>query len=150
MLKVFLNNPAKTPLIRDDLNEKRFVESTYEADILFKYRFMNDKKISGMKWYSVSGEGIKTSSVKTDSKIRAEKITEIEKEGNMKFKYLSVDIETISEEGGVSDWDKNEIIIISLFFYPSFKNRNTMFLAAKPVKNKERDIFGFSSEKEML
>ena len=60
----------------------------------------------------------------------------------MKFKYLSIDIETISEEGGVSDWDKNEIIIISLFFYPSFKNRNTMVLAAKPVRNKEKDIFG--------
>lgn len=150
LLKVFLNNPAKTPAVRDDILEKKLVDKIYEADILFKYRYMNDNKISGMNWYNVSGEGIRTDSVKTERKIKANKINEIQKEGNMKLKYLSFDIETISEEGTVSDWDKNEIIIISMFFYPSYQNRNTMVLAAKRVKRKENDIFGFGSEKEML
>jgi DNA polymerase elongation subunit (family B) len=43
LLKVTLNNPAKTPFIRDNLkSEKRLVKDIFEADILFKYRFMAD------------------------------------------------------------------------------------------------------------
>ena len=150
ILKITLNNPAKTPFIRDNLKEKKFVQQIFEADILFKYRFMADNNLFGMSWYEAEGTYTQTKSVKTDKKFTAKKFKEIKKEGNMKFRYLSFDIETFASGGGFPDPEKEPIIIISMFFYPSFKNKNTLVIAAKKVRKYDDDIIGFSSEKEML
>jgi len=150
ILKLTLNDPSKTPSIRDNLKEKEFVQEIFEADILFKYRFMVDNNLFGMRWYEVEGNYTQTNSVKTEKKFTAKSFKEIENHENMKFRYLSFDIETISDEGGIPNAEKNPIVIISVFFYPSFKNRNTLVLAAKKVKKYDDDIVGFESEKEML
>jgi len=150
ILKITLNDPSKTPIVRDDLTKSKLVKEIFEADILFKYRFMIDNNIFGMKWYEVEGINARTNTVKTEKKITAKSFKEIEKEDNMKFKYMSIDIETISSEGGMPDPNKDQIILISAFFYPSFRDKNTMVIAAKKIKNNDSDIFGFSSEKEML
>ncbi|RKY24064.1 MAG: DNA polymerase elongation subunit, partial [Planctomycetota bacterium] len=150
VLKITLNDPSKTPSIRDDLRTTRLVKDIYEADILFRYRFMTDHGIFGMRWYEVDGEGTRTNTAKTEKTILAKSFKEIKKEENMKFKYLSVDIETLSSEGGMPNENKDPIILISLFFYPSFKDKNSLVLAAKPIKKFEKDIMGFPSEKEML
>jgi len=44
VLKIINRNPSKVSDIRDNLGCRVF-----EADILFKYRFMSDKNIKGMK-----------------------------------------------------------------------------------------------------
>ena len=49
--KITITNPAKTPEIRDRLIEAGV--TTYEADILFKYRFMNDLGLKGFGWIRV-------------------------------------------------------------------------------------------------
>jgi len=150
LLKITLNDPSKTPNIRDDLKGKEFIQQIFEADILFKYRFMADYNLFGMRWYEIEGNYTQTNSVKTDKKFTAKSFKEVEKIENMKLRYLSFDIETISDEMGIPNPEKNPIIIISLFFYPSFKNRNTLILAAKKVKKYDDDIVGFESEKDML
>jgi len=150
IIKLTLNDPSKTPLVRDNLKDKKIVQEIFEADILFKYRFMADHNLFGMRWYEVDGEYTQTNSVKTDKKFRANKFKEVDRDGNMKFRYLSFDIETFFSGGGLPDPNKEPIIIISMFFYPSFKNRNTLVLAAKKVKKYDDDIIGFNSEKDML
>lgn len=150
LLKITLNNPARTPLIRDSLSKLSSVKEVYEADILFKYRFMIDHNIFGMRWYQVDGDGIGTNTVKTDMRIIANSFKEIEKEENINFRYMSFDIETLSSEGGMPNPEKDPIILISIFFYPAYKGKSTMVLAAKNVKKFDEDVLGFPSEKEML
>jgi len=150
LLKITLNNPAKTPFIRDSLKKERTVKQVFEADILFKYRFMADHDISGMRWYRVTGNGIGTNTVKNVMKITADKFEELDVEENMRFKYMSIDIEVVSGEGGLPEPQEDPIILISMYFYPAFNGRNSMVLAAKKIRNPDDDVFGFLSEKEML
>lgn len=151
LLKITLNNPAKTPFIRDSLKtEKRIVKQIFEADILFKYRFMADQNLSGMKWYHVTGEGSSTNTVKTDIKIQAKKIQELKKEEHMKFKHMSVDIEIVPSEARIPEPDEDPIIIISLCFFPAFNGKTSMVLAAKKIRQANTNTLGFFNEKEML
>ncbi len=150
ILKLTLNNPSKTPVVRDNLKEKKIVKEIFEADILFKYRFMADMNIFGMKWYEVEGSYTKTNSVKTTKKFRARSFKEIDKDENMKFHYLSFDIETYFTGGSEPNPKKEPIILISMSFFPSYKNRNTLVLAARKIKKYDDDIVSFNSEKEML
>jgi len=151
VLKITLNNPAKTPFIRDSLKtEKRTVKQVFEADILFRYRFMADKNLSGMKWYRVVGDGANTNTVKTDIKITAKKFQELRKDEHMKFKYMSIDIEVVPVEARMPDPEKDPTIIVSMYFYPAFNGKNSIVLAAKKLRQPEKNTFGFFNEKEML
>ncbi len=151
LLKITLNNPAKTPFIRDSLKaEREIVKQIFEADILFKYRFMSDQNISGMKWYHVVGDGTDTNTVKTDIKIQAKKFQELEKEEHMKFKHMSVDIEVVPSEARIPEPEEDPIILISLCFYPAFNGKNSMVLAAKKLRQPSAGTLGFFNEKQML
>lgn len=150
LLKITITNPAMVPMVRDDLRTKPFVKEIFEADILFKYRFMVDNHITGMNWYSVEGSGVKTNTVKTDKTINAKSIKPVIKEENIPFKYVSIDIETYSEEGGMPDPSKDPIIMLSMFFYPAYKGKNSIVLAAKKAKKHIEGLQTFQNEKEML
>jgi len=151
VLKITLNNPAKTPFIRDSLKtEKRIVKQVFEADILFRYRFMADQNLSGMKWYRVIGDGTNTNTVKTDIKINAKKFQDLEKDEHMTFKYMSIDIEVVPSEARMPDPEKDPIIVVSMYFYPAFNGKNSMVLAAKKLRQPAMDTCGFFNEKEML
>ncbi|MDI6825929.1 MAG: DNA-directed DNA polymerase [Candidatus Aenigmarchaeota archaeon] len=150
LLKITLNNPAKTPLLREELRIEKSVREVFEADIPFRYRFMADHKIFGIRWYKATGNGMNTNIVKTEKKISAEKIEELDIEENMKFRYLSLDIEVVSGEGGLPDAEKDPIIMVSMYFYPAYKGKNSLVLSAKRIKQAEKDTIGFFSEKEML
>jgi len=149
LLKIVLNNPSQTPSVREGLRRKRIVKDIFEADILFKYRFMVDHGIFGMRWYCVEGNGIDTNTVKTKIKILGRKFKEVKREKNARLKYLSFDIEVLSERGSLPDAGKDPIILISMYFYPAFHGKSSLVLAAKNIKRTE-DALGFSSEKEML
>lgn len=150
ILKLTLSNPGNTPTVRDNLREQFFIQQVFEADIFYKYRFMTDMGIYGMRWYEAEGSYTKTNSVKTVRKFRAKSFREIDRDENMKFRYLSFDIETFFTGGDEPNPEKEPIILISMSFFPSYKNRNTLVLAAKKIKKYEDDIVGFDSEKEML
>jgi len=145
ILKITGKDPAKTPEIRE------FTKSfgtPYEADILFKYRFMADNDLKGMGWIDVKGSFRTTNTVKCKA-FEAESIKPIEKLENAPLKYLAIDIECISEEDRIAVPSKDPIIIISLAFHPDYKSKKTLVLTAKPV-SPENDVIGCSSEVEML
>jgi DNA polymerase I len=149
LFKVTIKNPALVPQLRDDLKTKNFVKEIYEADILFRNRFMADRGIVGMGWYEIDGVGAKTNIVKTDKAITLKKIKPIERHENVPLKYLSIDIETYTEEGGMPDPLKDPIIMISLFFYPTYKGKQSLVLIGKKANGFD-DSMSFASEKEML
>lgn len=145
VLKIIGKNPANTPEIREFV--KRF-GIPYEADILFKYRFMADFDLKGMGWIDVKGNFRRTNTVKCKA-LDAESIKPVAISKNAPLRYISVDIECLSEENRLPIPEKDKIIAIGLAFHPSFKGKDSVVLIAKTVKP-ERDMIACSDEKEML
>lgn len=150
MLKIFLRDPSQTPVVRDELKNHKFVKEIFEADILFKYRFMADKNISGMKWVKVCGSATQTSVSRTEKKIAADSVESIEDDTNADLKYMAVDIEVAPSKEGIPDPQKDPISIISLSFFPAREGNNTLVLISKSIKNKDRDMVFFKNEADML
>jgi DNA polymerase I len=148
MLKIFLRDPSRTPVVRDFIKDKNYVDDVFEADILFKYRFMADFGINGMKWIRVNGNPTKTSSVKVDKTISAETFETIESIENAPLRYMGIDIEIANE--GAPDVNKSPIVMVSLSFYPAYKGKSTTILVAKNSKSSHHDVFFFPNEKEMM
>ncbi|NOZ81758.1 MAG: DNA polymerase elongation subunit [Candidatus Micrarchaeota archaeon] len=144
VLKIYGRDPSKIPEIRKECEK---FGTVYEADILFKYRYMVDHGLKGMCWIEAEGKFINTQTVKCKA-FEAEKIFPVDKHDYPDFKYLSLDIECIPEEERIPDPEKDSIAIISLAFYPEYKGRKTLVLVKKPINGGE--ILGFSSEEEML
>ncbi|MEM5820259.1 MAG: DNA polymerase domain-containing protein [Candidatus Aenigmatarchaeota archaeon] len=150
LFRIFLKNPSKVPLIREELMLQDFVENTYEADILFKYRFMADKNLSGCKWYEVEGIFVNnTNVVFTNKKIEASNIKEIDYHEIPKFKILSIDIEVANKEG-IPDPKIHPISIISLAFYPEYNEKRNLVLISKKVSVDLEYVLSFENEKKML
>jgi DNA polymerase I len=150
LLKVFLKNPASVPEVRDSLLKSNLVKNVYEADIPFKYRFMADFNIFGMRWYKVHGKSTTTNTVDSQIKIMAEKIEEVKREGNADLKFMSIDIEVVPGKEGLPDSKNDPISIISISFYPAFNGKNTLVLTSRKIKKFYTDILSFETEKEML
>lgn len=148
LMKIITKDPSQVPLIREDLLKQDFTKGVFEADILFKYRFMADKNLSGMKWYKAEGMSTNTNTVKTNIKLKASKIQSVD-ERNSKLKKISIDIE-VSGKGGLPDPKEEPIAMISISFSPKFNNNDTLVLVSKPVPNKNSDVMGFPNEKQML
>ncbi len=148
LVKIFLKDPSQVPILKEELSRQDFINDIYEADILFKYRFMADHSIFGMRWYRAEGKPTKTNTVKTNKAIEASKITEIEDMPN-NFKYMSVDIEVSSQEGLV-DARKDQISMISISFYPTHNGKSTTVMVAKPVERTGNDVQVFKNEADML
>ncbi|MFH0956488.1 MAG: 3'-5' exonuclease, partial [Candidatus Aenigmatarchaeota archaeon] len=76
--KITLRDPGKTVEIRNGLIERGI--STYEADILFKYRWMNDLGVGGMKWVRAhESKVMNTNMVSTQRNIELSDFQVIEK-----------------------------------------------------------------------
>ncbi|MBI2542910.1 MAG: hypothetical protein HYW24_01870 [Candidatus Aenigmarchaeota archaeon] len=150
MLKVVLTDPSKVPEVRERIKKEKLADGIYEADILFKYRFMCDMGLSGFKWIKLIGSASKTNTVKTDVCLEVDEIKDFDRTENIKLRYLSVDIETISREG-LPDARKDIIGIISLAFEPEFNGMKFMTLVSKRATQKmNSDTKTFQNEKEML
>ncbi len=148
LIKITLYNPQDVSKLRDLLLSERMVESVYEADILFKYRFMVDNNLHGMQWMELQPERVRT----TTSKFPVYNTASIEPLDIQKtapLKYMSVDIECSSlDEGRMPNENFDPIIMISIAFDPSFKGKNTLVLVAKRVS--AENVSWFQSEKDML
>lgn len=149
LLKIILNNPAQTPVVRDQLVGNPFVKDVFEADILFKYRFMADKGLSGMKWYTVTGNNASTSTVKSNKKIDITAIKEHGTDENVQHRYMSIDIEIASTTEGLPNSKKDQIAMISLSFLPQFQGKSSVVLVAKPIKAIDC-VLSFKNERGML
>ena len=131
LIKVTLKDPSDVSRIRETLYNQIFIQDIFEADILFRYRFMSDIGISGLKWLNVSGSPTDTTTVKTNINMTVDKMEEIDLEENAPFKYVAIDIETTSKEDNIPDSKKDAIAIISMSFYPSYQKFNSLVLLSK-------------------
>ncbi len=144
--KITLRNPAKTPEMRDMLKSKGFLP--YEADILFKYRWMNDLGIGGMKWLKTTeSNGIATTSVRSDRMVQMKHVEGMEKDEDAPLKYLALDIETVSdEENKMPEAEKDPIVMISLVFDPDYREKKSIILSTRAGDG----IDACNDEKDML
>jgi len=151
VLKVTVHQPSQVKDIRDEIKKIDGVEEIYEADILFKYRFMIDYDIWGFSWIEVKGNYIKTTLGKVDYEIEAEEIKLIKENGNAPLKIMSFDIECVPKDlMSLPDPSKDPIVIISLAFYPPFLGFKTKVLVGKYIRKANKDIECFDTEEDML
>ena len=146
VFKITLRNPARTVEVRDMLRGKGI--AVYEADIPFKYRWMNDVGVGGMKWVSaVESSGIATNSVCADRSIQIKQLKAVEKEEDAPLRYVALDIETVSnDDTRMPESSRDPIVMISLVFEPEFGGRKSVLLSTRPGEN----IDASDNEGEML
>lgn len=145
LTKITIQNPSKTPELRDKL--KHSGVDVFEADILFKYRFLNDFGINGCGWVEVDGSGEPTNTVGTDLKLKANKIKPVEKIEDTDLKILSFDIECIPiKAGGVPEAKNDPIIMIAFNFSHTYKGQKKIVIATRP----DSGVTSFVNETEMM
>ncbi len=149
VLKITLTDPSRVPEVRDTLQREKVVDNIYEADILFKYRFMADNNIFGFRWYRAKGNQSRTTTVKCSFTLESNEITELENLENTNMKSLSVDIETISQ-AGLPDSKKDIIGMISLTFSHGFNSQKSLILVSKIFPKNGKNVNVYTNEKEML
>jgi len=150
LLKITLKDPSKVPQVRTELINSNLTDKIFEADILFKNRFMADFNLHGMRWIRVTGTGTNTNTVKTDLVVEAKNIEEIEDQTLSSLKYMSIDIETVSSSEAKPDSKKDQIIMIGLFFSPPHNGKKSLVLVAKPIRTESKTVLFFNDEKRML
>ncbi len=144
VLKITGTDPSRIPEIREFSSS---FGTPYEADILFKYRFMVDKGLKGMGWVEAEGKYIPSKSVKCKL-FEAETVKPVERSDYVPLKYLSFDIECIPEGDRLPEPETDPVVIISISFNPDYRGEENIVLITKPVSGP--GIIGFSSEEEML
>ncbi len=148
LYKITLTNPQDVPKMKEQLLNNKLIEEAYEADILFKYRFMVDHGIYGMQWIEAEAERVHTTVSKIPS-FRAESVKPIEKTENTPLNYMAFDIECVpSDPRKPLNPKKDSIVMIACTFFPDFRGKKSQVLVAKPFTGD--GVSGFSSEKEML
>lgn len=147
ILKVTNKDPSQVPMIRDEIWKEGLAKKIFEADILFKYRFMADRDLHGMRWYKIVGNPVSTSTVKVDKAVDLVSM-EPSEENPINFKTISVDIEIATPEG-IPDSKKDPIIMISMAFLPDYSGKSTLVLVSKPTQKRE-GVASFKNEEDML
>jgi DNA polymerase I len=150
LLRITLKDPSKVPKVREELIKDNLVESVFEADILFRNRFMADFGLHGMRWIRAIGVGSATNTVKTDLVIEAKELQELEDQSLPQFKYMSIDVEVVPQTEALPDPKRDQIIMIGLAFSPPYKDKKSLVLVAKPVKAESKLTLFFKDEKELL
>ncbi len=146
-LKIIGRDPGKIPEIKE--LAKKF-GTPYEADILFKYRYMVDHGLKGMCWVEAEGKYVGTKTVRCKA-FEAEKITPLNKQENAPLKYMALDIECMTDdERRLPDAEKDNIIIMSLAFFPDYKGKEKITFIAKRIGFASRGVICFDNENDML
>jgi DNA polymerase I len=142
--KVTISNPAEIPILRQKLEGAGF--TTYEADILFKYRFMADYGLSGFGWVKIeNGKNVSTSSIRVPA-IEAKKIEPIERMDDVKLKILAFDIECVADKDRAPDPKRDQIILISLAFSEPFEGKNSLVMSIRA----DDSVKAFDDESELI
>ncbi len=144
--KITITNPSRTPEIRERLVAAGV--TAYEADILFKYRFMNDLGIRGLGWIGFKEEnGVSTETVNVDRCVRVSSVEPVEGLKDVPLRMLAFDIECVSvRPGTLPEASRDPIVLISMVFGEPFKGAERMVLSTRPGPG----VTTLSSEKEML
>jgi DNA polymerase I len=143
--KITLRNPAKTIEVREALRAMGVVP--YEADIMFKYRWMNDVSLGGMKWISTEDtNGITTDSVSAGKKVKMHDFRTVEKYEDAPLKYMAFDIETVGDDGVMPDEEKDPVVLISVVFSPDYRGKGSLVLSTRA----DGGVEACADEKAML
>jgi DNA polymerase I len=149
VLKITMSNPQEVPVAREKIISSGIAENVFEADIMFKYRFMVDNGLWGMQWIEVDGIPEQKTVRSKSITFRANSIKPVDAVENAQLKYMAFDIECIpSDEKRPVDAKHDPIAMIAVSFSSEFRSTKSLVLVAKPFSGD--DIKGFSSEKEML
>lgn len=131
LYKVVLRNPGKTPEVRELLLRAGF--RAYEADILFKYRYLADAGIGGWGWVEVEpAGGMRTSTVAVQERVRIAKAEAVQAEADAPLRFLGFDIECVSNTpGAMPEASRDPVVIISLAFSEAHRGQETMVLSTR-------------------
>ncbi|MBI4019861.1 MAG: hypothetical protein HY367_00900 [Candidatus Aenigmarchaeota archaeon] len=146
MYKITLRNPARTPEVRDFLKSKGIVP--YEADILFKYRYMADKGLGGMGWVKADGtRGVNTGTTQADIKFGIGKIAPAKDRENAPLRVMALDIECVPVvPGALPTAEKDPVVLISIVFGEPYNGMSSAVLGTRQGGG----VHALDSEKEML
>jgi len=144
--KVTLENPQDVPRIRATLE---LLGRCYEADVLFKYRFMVDHGLRGMSWVELDGEPRGTTRSKVPA-FEVKSLLPVQKIGNAPLRNLCIDIECLqSDVSRAPDAKRDPIIAVGLAFLPTYRNQQSLVLLAKPASCADA-VQCFRGERELL
>jgi DNA polymerase I len=115
MVRIETIDPKQVRELRDEVRSINGIRQVYEADILFKNRFMIDNGIQGMGWVHVDGN----------------KITPIKRLDNAQLRIMGIDIECLPNKGAMPTADTQPIILISCSFLPKYKDDEALVLIGK-------------------
>ena len=142
--KVFTRNPAKTPELRTKATGAGV--GAYEADILFRYRFMNDFGLGGLCWIQADATPIGTTTVKVERTFKLSNVKRLDKIIDAPMKMVAFDIECVSETDVMPDAKKDPVILISFAFNTEYQGQKDIVLSTRPGKG----VKCLESEKEMM
>ena len=143
-MKIFLNDPSAVSTLREEFSHN----DCYDADVMFKYRYMIDHGIKGMGWVDAKTRPIKTRTTKLPT-FDIKEIKPLEKTENSKLKFMALDIECLQYNfNRPLDAKKDPIIMVSLAFSPAYRGNDKMVLVGK--RYNDQNAKGFSDEKVRL
>ena len=147
--KITVVNPRNVPEIREKFLSENIAEEIFEADILFKYRYMIDNNLFGMGWAEAEVNPVGETKYSKNPAYQVESIKKIDKKKDSDMKILSFDIECLAADMTKQmSSETDEIIMISMAFSHGYRGMKDYVILAKNFTNKNTK--GFSSEKEML
>jgi DNA polymerase elongation subunit (family B) len=115
-VKVVVNVPKAVPILRDEIKDRKDVETVLEHDILFVRRYLMDKKIVPLVLTDVDAEPYTESGVKTRVPMfRVNEIVQTEDESLDELNILAFDIETYNPDGRLAVPEKHPIVMVSLY-----------------------------------
>ncbi|MFH1630639.1 MAG: DNA polymerase domain-containing protein [Candidatus Aenigmatarchaeota archaeon] len=145
VFKISLQNPRDVPEIRKTLEP---YGKCFDADILFKYRFMVDHDIRGMCWVDVEESKIFTKVAKVPI-YKINSIKPLDNQTIAPLRFMCLDIECLQTDMSREiDAKKDPIIMVALAFSPAYKKNDTLVLVSKPFSGEK--VQSFSNEKDML
>ena len=144
LTKITIQNPAKTPELRQKLIDGGV--RVFEADILFRYRFLNDMSINGCNWIQADVNTTPTETVNVDLKAQAKSLKPLKKVEDVELKVLAFDIECVSTTGEVPDPKRDSVIMIAFSLNQPYKGKKKLVISTRP----DPEITSLSNEKEML
>jgi DNA polymerase I len=149
MLLIVAQDPKNVRELRESAKNYGTI---YEADILFKNRFLVDTGLRSNSWIKArSYRPTRTNTVSTKRKLETipSNLELDDFDEHPELRYLCVDIECLAESGdGMPQPEVDPIIMISLSFSQPFEGRDNMVLVSRPVSIE--DTQGMESEEEML
>lgn len=156
MLKVYTHLPQQVAKLRERISELDAVESVYESDILFRYRFMLDAGLAGMGWVEVKEDTITDDQtdlmkdIRCDRVVVAREIRRYEHHLDAPLKYMAFDIECLPKGGKMPQPNEAPVILISMAFEPAHRGSKNLVLVSRHGADGVEGVLAFDDELNML